>query len=213
MATTAPTAVQLPLGSLTARSARLTAGAAILAPALLLTSTLVFVLAENGINNGVAGGVLNLWSCIVFIAAFAGIYRTLDPDRPRTAWWLTAVAGAAFIGGAAFSVSAAYEAALGSDTVLLVQEAHPFSLLAFVPWGWCAPLTFILAGAFLWRAGVVPWWNGSLMILGGILFVIGRPARIDAIAIATDIVLIIGLGAFALRLLRSANRAAASPRG
>lgn len=208
MTITAPSADRSPLGSLTPRTARLTAGAAILAPVLLLTSTLVFVLAENGINNGVTGGVISLWSCIVFIAAFAGIYRMLEPDRPRTAWWLTAVAGAAFIGGAAFSLGAVYEATLGTDTVLSVQDTHPFSLLAYVPWGWCAPLTFILAGAFLWRTGVVPWWNGSLIILGGILFVTGRPARIDAIAIATDIVLILGLGALALRLLRSAGHTA-----
>ena len=196
----------LSLGSLTPFAARFTAVLAILGPLLLLASTVAFVTVGNGINNGVLGGTINVWSCIVFIPAFAGIYRLLEPARPRLAAWLTLVAAAAFVGGTGFGHGAIYEDALGSEALLAVDE-HPISLLALLPWGWMGPVTFALAGAFLWRAGVVPWWNGALLILGGVLFVTGRPARIDAIAIITDVVLLVALTAIAVRLFAAARAA------
>lgn len=197
------------LGSLTARTARLTAGAALVAPALLLASSAVFLFAESGVNNGPGGGTLTVWACIAFLAAFAGIYRMLDPERPRTVWWLTALAGAAFIGGATFGIDAIYEAALGSAAFAAVVEAEEwFVVFAYLPWGWLAPLSFVLCGSFLWRAKAIPWWNGLLLILGGILFVAGRPARIDSIVLAADVVLIVGFVAIAVQLLRRAARAA-----
>lgn len=205
---TAPT-----LGSLTPFAARFAAVLAILGSSLFLLSTIAFVTVGNGINNGVVGGVITVWACLTLIPAFAGIYRLLEPDRPRLAAWLTLVASAAFIGGTGFGAGAIIEEALGSDANLMIDQEHPFSLLALLPWGWMAPITFVAAGIALWRAGVVPRWNGLLLILGGILFVTGRPARIDAIAILTDVVLLVALSAIAVRLFAAARVAGTTDTG
>jgi hypothetical protein len=56
-------------------------------------------------------------------------------------------------------------------------------------------------------------WAAGLLALGGVLFVTGRPARIDAIVIATDVVLTVALVTIGLQLLRQASRPAVTLSG
>lgn len=114
-----------------------------------------------------------------------------------------------FIAGAGFGLQAIHTQSYGTGGYLdddAAINAAPIGLLAHLPWGWFTPLAFLLAGIFLWRTAVVPWWNGGLFVLGGVLFISARPARIDALAILTDIVLLADLMALATRLFAAARQ-------
>lgn len=201
------------LGSLTPFAARFTGVAAITGGALLLLSTVAFVTVGGGVNDGVLGGTITVWAVFALAVAFVGICRLLEPARPRLAQWLTLVAVIGFVAGGGFGLQAIHLEAFGDGGYLddeAAIEAAPIGLLAYLPWGWFTPLTFVLAGVVLWRAGVVPWWNGTLLILGGILFISARPARIDALAILTDVVLLAALTAVAVRLFAAARSAGVS---
>ena len=202
--------VHSPLGSLTPYAARFTAVLAVGGGALQLLATVVFVSFEGGVNEGVVGGTLTVWSCFALAGAFVGAYRLLEPLRPRLAAWLTLVALIAFIAGAGFGRQAINVAAVGTEFLNddAAIEAAPIGLLAYLPWGWFAPLTFVLAGIVLWRAGAIPWWNGTLLVLGGILFVSARPAQLAPLAIACDVVILAALTALAIRLRAIARRPA-----
>lgn len=176
------------------------------APVLLLASTIAFIAVGGGINDGVAGGVITVWAVIAFTLAFVGCARLLEPWMPRGAQVVTFGAAAVAVGGAGFGITGIYQQILREDHGIdgvAVFDAHAFGLLALLPWGWFMPLTCILVGALLWRAQLLPWWHGALFILGGVLFVTGRPARIDAVAVTTDLILLAAFAGLGLRVLAS----------
>lgn len=187
------------------------------APLLLLASTIAFVTLGDGINDGLEGGVVTVWAAIAVGLAFLGCARFMEPRAPRAAAVVTFTGIGAAVGGAGFGHSAIYLWILDRDHGVDAEaaiNAHPFSLLSLLPWGWFMPVTCIVVGGLLWRTRLVPWWHGVLFILGGVLFVTGRPARIDGVAIATDVVLLLAFGLLALRVLTEASsgtRTAAQP--
>lgn len=178
------------------------------APVLLLTSTIAFLALGAGINDGLVGGVVTVWSVVAFAIAFVGCARLLESSMPRSSRFLIFGAAALTAGGAGFGIDAIYSEVLLAEHGIhatTALEAYPFAWLAMLPWGWFMPITCILAGALLWRAGLLPWWHGLMLILGGVLFVTGRPARIGVVAIATDVVLIAAFWLLALRAARSST--------
>lgn len=182
-------------GTLTPFAARLYGVAVIVAPLLMLGSTIAYVFAGDGINEGVLGGTVGVWSSFAMAVAFVGILRLLEPRAPRAAPILTLLSVTAFCAGVAFNVQAMYLAGFGVDFLTEAAEgsADGIGILAFLPWGWFAPLSMVLVGAFLWRTRTVSWWSGALLIVGGILFVTARPARIEAIAMVGDSALILAM--------------------
>jgi hypothetical protein len=187
--------------------ARITGFAAILAPVLLLLSSVAFLTAGGGVNDGILGGTIGVWSCIGLAIATIGICRLAEPLAPRAAPIVNAVALTGWVAGVAFNVQAIHLDRYGDkflgDPDLAGGDL--VGILAFLPWGWMAPLGFILMGWLLWRTRVVATWAAGLLALGGVLFVTGRPARIDAIVIATDVVLTVALVTIGLQLLRQAT--------
>lgn len=179
--------------SLTPLAGRIYGGAAVLGPLLLLASTLAYITAGDGINNGVLGGTIGVWSCFTLAVGLVGILRVLEPVAPKAAPALAALAIIAFSGGVAFNVSAIYLAAFDRDFVEDMSAGDEIGIFAFLPWGLFAPLTFVLVGVVLWRTRAVARWSAALFVAGGILFVMGRPERINAIAITTDVVLILAI--------------------
>lgn len=176
-------------------AARVHGWAVILGPLLLLASTLAY-LTEGGINNGVVGGVVGVWSVFTLAIAFVGIHRTLEPLAPRAAPVVMVVALMGFTAGAGFNVLALTEAAVPADPLpfdAAVAAHGPFVLLALLPWGWFAPLTFVLTGLMLWRTGAAARWSAVLLVLAGVLFIVGRPARIDAVSLAADVALVLAM--------------------
>jgi len=186
------------------------AAAMLAAPVLLLASTIAFLTAGGGINDGITGGVVSVWAVLAFVIAFVGCARVLEARAPRAASLVVFGAAAVGVGGAGFGQHSILAQILREDhglDVVAIVDAHPFALLSLLPWGWFMPLTCVLVGALMWRTRLAPWWHGTLFILGGVLFVSGRPAQIGPIAIATDVVLIV---AFWLLAARTLDRRAAA---
>lgn len=171
---------------------RIAGTAAVLGPLLLLASSLMFLFVENGVNDGVLGGTVGMWSCFAPAVAVPGVLRAVEPVAPRAAPRVALVATTGFVAGAAFNIQAIYGAA--TEIFLLDRIGDgvpPLGLLAFLPWCWFAPLGPVLTGWLLLRAGVrVP---GALLVVAGVLFVIGRPGTIGAVVLASDGALIAGL--------------------
>lgn len=195
-------------GSLSPFAARFYGVAVIVAPLLLLGSTVAFLTAGEGINQGVLGNTMGVWVAFTFAIAIVGILRVVEPRAPRAAPILTAIALAGFCGGVAINIDYLFIELGGPAFNAAINEAvdaQPVAILALLPWGWFGPLSFILVGIFLWRTRTTAWWNGALLIAGGVLFVAGRPATIDALALAADAVLILALVPVGLAMIASAR--------
>ncbi|MGH3449399.1 MAG: hypothetical protein ACRDQW_01480 [Haloechinothrix sp.] len=187
-------------------AARVYGWATILAPVLLLASTLAFI-AEDGINDGVGGGTVGVWSTFAFVIAFAGVYRMIEPRLPRVGPIFMALTLIGFTAGTAFNVQAMYYGAYGTDLLADLSEgrlpdAPAVGVFAFVPWGLLVPATLVATGILLWVSRTVPKWSAALLILGGVLFVASRPERINALAIVADLVLVAAMAPIGWTLVR-----------
>lgn len=175
---------------------RVTAVAGVLGAVCLLGSTVLFITDGDAINDGVLGGTVGVWAAIGLAIGSVGILRLVEPAAPVLAPIVGAVALGAFSGGVAFNVQALHLGRYDIDFLSDVTEGGGsgsdwFGVFAFLPWGLLTPLTFALIGWLVWRTRVAPPWVAGAFVLGGVLFVSGRPARIDAVAIATDVVLVL----------------------
>lgn len=80
------------LGTLTPVAARVYGLAVIIAPLLMLASSLAFVFIGAGINEGIFGSVIGIWGAFVLAIALMGILRLMEPRAPRAAPILTVFA-------------------------------------------------------------------------------------------------------------------------
>ncbi|MBB5790344.1 hypothetical protein [Jiangella mangrovi] len=186
---------------------RFLAFAVIAAPVVFLLSDIAYLVAGNGINNGVLGGTIGVWSCFLLGWAFVGVSRTLEPHAPRGALALLILAIPAACAGAAFNVNALHWDHFGRDFVEAAFDdgSATVGLLAFLPWGWFAPASFVLTGILVWRTRIAPTWAAALTTLGGVLFFSGRPAGIEPLTIAADVVLVLGVVPIGLAMLSRAG--------
>lgn len=178
--------------------------AAIVGPALLLASTIAFIAEGDGINDGVLGGTISVWACFALGFGLIGILRVLEPRAPRAAPLLTLLVIAGVAGGTAFSVDAIYSPFFGIDGEKLFESGggDAIAILAFLPWGWMIPLTLVIAGTLLWRTATTAPAIGALLIASGILFVAGRPARIEPLVLISDLVMLAALLPLGRAMLR-----------
>ena len=169
--------------------------AIIVAPLLLLSSTIAYVTVGNGINDGVVGGTIGVWSCFALAIAFVGILRLAEPEAPRAAPLLAVLAQIAFCAGVAFNVQAIVTGYFGADTTFIdvVEGSDAFGVLAFLPWGLFTPVALVGTGLLLWRTRTAAPWIAALLVIGGVGFVTSRPARVDVLAVITDGALVVAL--------------------
>jgi hypothetical protein len=189
--------------------------ALLLGPVLLLMSTIAFIVAGDGINQGVLGGLFGVWAAIVMAIAFIGILRMLEVNAPRAAAILTVTAIIGFGSGVAINVDVITTSLVGPELDAAIDDAlvgtDALAIFAFFPGGLLAPVTIIFTGIMLWRTRTFPWWVGALLIVGGVLFVIGAPERVSAIVLASDIVLIAALSPIAWTMLTSGRVPSPTP--
>lgn len=193
-------------------AARIHGIALILGPVLLGASTVAFITVGDGINDGVLGGTLGVWACMAMTLGFVGLFRALEPVAPRAAPALMVLAVVSFVAGTGFSVLAIETAVSGGDYMAGGPAGE--TLIAFFslfPWGLFGPLMYVLTGILLWRTRAVPRWSAVLVALGGVLFVLSRPERIDVLAVVCDITLIAALAPVGRSMAFGGRTAAADP--
>jgi hypothetical protein len=179
--------------------------ALILGPVLMLTSTIAFIVAGDGMNQGVLGGLFGVWAAIIMAIAFVGLLRLLEVNAPRAAAILTVTAIIGFGSGVAINVDVITSSLVGPELDAAIDDAlvgtDALAILAFFPGGLLVPITIIATGIMLWRTQTFPKWIGALLALAGVLFIIGAPERIAAIVLASDIALIAALFPIAWTML------------
>lgn len=193
---------------------RLFGVAAIAAPIVFLASDIAYVTAGDGVNNGVLGGTIGVWSCLLFVVAWVGFSRSLELAAPRGSLAVLIVGLTGFTAGVGFNIDAIQRAYYGESFFngATLEGSDVFGVLAFLPWGLFAPVSFIVAGIVVWRSKAYPGWNAILLLLGGLAFLAGRPAAIDPVVIVADTFLVLAFVPIGLAMF-SGERQATPERG
>jgi hypothetical protein len=164
--------------------------ALIIAPLLLLASTIAYITEGEKINHGVLGGTIGVWSVFAIGFAMVGLFRMLEPHAPRASIILTLMIVMVVAGGTAFNIQgifvALYDVDFMNDTAITGSDT--IAILAFLPWGLFMPITMIATGVVLWRTRAVARPVAILFAAAGILFVASRPEQINVLAIFSDLV-------------------------
>lgn len=191
-------------GTLSPYAARVHGGAMILAPLLLLASTIAFIAEGEGINDGVLGGTIGIWSIFALSIGFVGLLRLLEPSAPRAAPILLVFVLTGCIAGAGFQTLAILTPIFGPEINVVMENlegSDTVALFAFFPWGLLLPLSLLLTGIALWRTALVARPSAALLILGGLLFAASRPEKVDVLALIADGTLVIALASIGWTML------------
>ena len=171
----------------------------LLAPVLLGLSTLLW---EGG-SLGRQGGVLQLYSFVLWIPAHLGLLALVRPSAPRFAAWGQLLVAAAGISGACWAMDGIYLDVCGEllgkelETRALIDAMGSVAPLVLLIPGAFFPLSNLMIGVALWRSRRAPTWNALLLCLAGVAFPISRIPRIQPLAHAVDLLLVIAAWALA----------------
>ena len=189
-------------------TSRVFGAAMILAPAVSLLSTVVYVLG-GGLNKDQAGGVIQLYGVVVYAVAIIGLLRLVERPLPRLSAALTGLGMMTVAAGVGFGMDSIVRAV--NPAAALSQSHSAAANLALLLPGLTFPLTWIGLGLSLVKTGVVPRWSGYTIALGGLLFPVARIPGIDALALVADAALMIGLAPIGLSILTRGRRPAPRP--
>ncbi len=178
----------------------------ILAPSLFAASTFFWIHTNGRTEYGAIGGTIIAVATVFWIPAFIGLFALLKERMPRYATWGLLVAIYGCIGGAAFGLEGLFAEAFSIPHELR-REAWArfpttFNLTFFWP-GPLFPLSLLVLGAMLIRTRSMPRWAGILICLAAIAFPVSRIPRIDLVAHAADVLLLVPLAYTGFGFLQS----------
>ena len=180
---------------------RITLAAAILAPVLLLVSTIGYLTEGGGMNDGELGGIVQVWGMIAYGIALAGFVRLLEDRTPAGALALGIVAVVGVAAGVAYGIDSVQVAVFGTEPVQ--ETTSPAATLVFQLPGIFFPLSIVLLGVLLARTGTVPALLGGALVVGGVLFPASRIPDVEALAVTSDVIVLLALAAIVVRVTRS----------
>ncbi len=169
---------------------KVTTAAMIAAPVLLLASTIAYA-AAGEVGTGVVGGVIQVYAFAAFGLATAGLaWASVRAGSRRAVAWLVIVAALGVAGGAGYGINAIYAGLGASD---LNSDGSLAGAIALQVPGVLFPLSLIGFGVLLARLKAVPWLLGGLLAVAAASFPAGRIPKVGAVALATDLLLIVAL--------------------
>ena len=169
---------------------RALAVAMVIAPVLLLVSTLV-ALAEGDYNESVSQGVLEMFALGAFFLAVLGATQLLADVLPRLSSLLLVTGTLGCQAGVAFGV-----VAIARAKGLEIPEGS--LALAFNAPAFLFPLTWLALGVCLVRTRVAPVWVGVVLALAGLGFPIARAGGVAGVAVVDDVLFVVGLVGLAM---------------
>ncbi|SEN75525.1 hypothetical protein [Lihuaxuella thermophila] len=150
---------------------------------------------ENG-EYGVNGGLLTIISSVFWIPAFMGLFGMLKNKMPYYANMGLFIAIYGCVSGALFGFTDIYDAIfhISHDESLQAFTQYPLHLSMSLYWaGPLFPLSLaIVAVVLIWKREV-PVWAGILLAAGALLFPVSRIPRLELVAHATNLLLLIPL--------------------
>ena len=162
----------------------------LVAPALMAVSTFLWEGGEYGVYGGM---VINI-STLFWIPALAGLFGLLADEMPRYAIWGWVVVLYGCVGGFNFGFEGMYTALFHilQETMLATAAEYPlpFNLTLWLP-GPIFPLSLAVLSFWLVRKRATPVWTGVLLGVSALLFPASRIPRIEWIAHAVDLLMLV----------------------
>jgi hypothetical protein len=184
------------------------------APVCLLTATILYASGGAGMNNSEAAGAVQVWAFVALAVGLLGMLRRLEASAPRSAVALQLLVIVGCAGGIGFGIDSMHAALTGGVNLLDTDGA--FVPLGLAIPGALFPLAVAATGAALGRAGLIAGWSSVAIIAGGLMFPAARFPSIEGVAIAGDLILLVGLASVGLQVWsggRDTARAGATPVG
>jgi hypothetical protein len=177
--------------------------AALLAPVLLLSSTIAFFTLGIGIGIGTAGGVAVTFAMICFAIAIVGLARRAEPVAPVFGAVVTVGGLAGAAGGVGFGVDSIQAQLFGTPGL---DEVSLAGVLALRVPGLLFPLSMIALAVLLAVTGRAPRGLAAALALAALLFPVARIGGLMPVAIASDLLFVGAMGTLGLGLLRGTTR-------
>jgi hypothetical protein len=144
---------------------------------------------------GLVAGTLLVLGSVAWVVGFAGIAAVIRRDAPRIAGWgMVLAAYGAICGGAAFGLQGVMNAmyGVGHRQALERLDDHPLvANIIFWIGGPAFPLTLLLLAVYLLVSRRVPRWTGLMLAACAVLFPTARIPRIELVAIAVDLLMLV----------------------
>lgn len=169
---------------------RPTAASMVVAPTLLALSTVAYVLG-NGLGADSWGGAIQVYACTAFALVFVGTSRAVEPAAPRLATVLLLIGILGAAGGVGYGIQAIHLEML--PVRLDADGTGAVGALALNLPGILFPAALATLGIAVWRLGMAPAWAGLLTVVGAVAFPVSRIGGIGSLALAADLILLIGL--------------------
>ncbi len=183
----------------------LTRAALVLAPVLLLASSIAYVSAGEFGEESV-GGMLQVLSMAVFALALIALVAMVSEVAPRGAAALLLFGCLGCAGGVSYGIAAIVIANGGPDMNELSGAASIVKVI-----GPIFPVVFIAIGLTLWRKQLAPISGALAIVVGAVLFPVSRIGGIAPIALTADALLLIGLTTVAVNIRPESPPTAATP--
>jgi hypothetical protein len=187
---------------------RVSGTAALLAPVLLLASTVAFSTLGGGIGVGAVAGVALVFAMIMFAIALVGLARRAEPVAPRAAAAVTAFGLAGTAGGVGFGIDSIQAQLFGTPGLDEVSLAGVIALRV----GVLFPLSMIALAVLLGVTGRAPRALAATLAVAAALFPVARIGGLLPVGIASDLLFVIAMGGLGLSLIRGTSRAARQDR-
>ena len=176
---------------------RVSGTAALLAPVLLLVSTVAFFMLGDGIGVGA-------FAMIMFAIALVGLARRAEPVAPRAAAAVTAFGLAGTAGGVGFGIDSIQAQLFGTPGLDEVSVAGVIALRV----GVLFPLSMIALAVLLGVTGRAPRALAATLAVAAALFPVARIGGLLPVGIASDLLFIAAMGGLGLGLIRGTSRPA-----
>lgn len=173
---------------------------------LILAPLLQFISGFFWINKeyGVAGGTLLVLSMFFWIPSLIALFDLVKNKMPNYAAWGLLVAIVGFISGSNFAMVGVMSEIfdIPHETYLKGFENYKVSsgILLFQT-GPLAPLSLLILGIVLLRTTSVDAFIAILIIIGAVLFPVGRISRTEWIAHVCDIFFLVPFSILGMRIL------------
>jgi hypothetical protein len=187
---------------------RVSGTAALLAPVLLLASTVAFATLGGGIGVGAVAGVALVFAMIMFAIALVGLARRAEPVAPRATAAVTAFGLAGTAGGVGFGIDSIQAQLFGTPGLDEVSLAGVIALRV----GVLFPLSMIALAVLLGVTGRAPRALAATLAVAAALFPVARIGGLLPVGIASDLLFVAAMGGLGLGLIRGTSRPARQDR-
>lgn len=188
---------------------RLLAGALVVAPVLLLASTVAYVVGD-GLGEDLTGGAIQVWAAVALGLAMVGLAGRLASTWPRAGAVLTLTAAVGAAGAVAWGIDSMVYAGDVEASLSGGDGSAQAGLALFLP-GLVMPFTLAALGVGVVRTGLGPRAAGVTLTAGALCFPVSRIGGIEPLALVADLLIAGGMVPLGLHALRGLPAPAVRP--